>query len=67
VVKYVVNALNKGINNPADKEGHLEGESSITLYRHEYFTPYNTKFFIKNKGKSVRLSGYTKCNTNLSR
>ena len=61
MVKYVVNALNKGINNPEDKKRHLEGKKSITLYRHEYFTSYNLDFLIKNKGKSIRLSGYTTC------
>ena len=31
-IEYVVNALNKGINNPGDLKGHLEGKISITLY-----------------------------------
>ena len=44
--------------------GHLEeGKESITLYRHEYFTKFNLDFLKKNKGKSIRLSGYTKCDT----
>jgi len=55
--------LNKGVNNPADKDGHLEGRDTITLYRHEYFTKYNLDHLLKMKGKSVRLSGYTECDT----
>jgi len=38
--KYVVNALNKGINNPADQRGHLEDKESITLYHHEYMSQF---------------------------
>ena len=55
-----MNALNKGINNPEDIKKHLEeGEESITLYKHEYFTKFNLDFLVKNKGKSIRQSGYT--------
>jgi len=59
-----VNALNKGINNPGDQKGYLEeGEESITLFKHEYFTKFNLNFLTKSKGKQVRLSGYTICDT----
>ena len=61
-IQYVVNALNKGINNPSDQMDHVGG-SSITLYKHEYFSNYRLDFLKKNKGKSIRMSGYTKCDT----
>ena len=60
-----MNALNKGINNPEDQKGHLEGESSITLYKLEYYTKSVLKFITDNKGKQVKLSGYTVCDTSL--
>jgi len=63
----VVNALNKGINNPADQKGHLKGKENITLYQHEYLSKYNLEFTKKNKGKSIRLSGYNKYDTTFSK
>ena len=59
--------MNKGINNPADQKGHLDGKENITLFKHEFLTKYNLDFLKKNKGKSVRLSGYNKCDTTFSK
>jgi len=62
----VVNALNKGINNPKDKKGHIEeGKDNITVFAHEYYSKYILDSIINKKGKQVRLSGYTVCDTTL--
>ena len=61
----MVNALNKGINNPDDKKGDLKGKRSITVFAHEYYSNYILDSITKKKGKQVRLSGYTVCDTNL--
>jgi len=58
--------LNKGINNPADQKGHLLDKENITLFRYEYLSKYNLEFIKKNKGKSIRLTGYNKYDTTFS-
>ena len=62
----MVNALNKGIKNPEDKKGDLEeGKDNITVFGHEYYSKYILDSIKNKKGKQVRLSGFTVCDTTL--
>ena len=62
-IQYIVNTINKGINNPSDQKKHLEGKDRITLYRLDYYDKYTLEFFKQKKGDLIRLSGYTVCDT----
>ena len=63
--QFVVTALNKGISNPGDRKGYFKGNEQC-VFRKDYYSKSCLDLLLKNKGKQMKMSGFTLCSTVLT-
>jgi len=55
--------MNKELSNPGDRKGSFGGKEQISVFSKDYYNKFCLDLLLKNKGKQMRLSGFTLCAT----
>jgi len=58
--------MNKELSNPGDRKGSFGGKEQISVFSKDYYNKFSLDLLLTNKGKQMRLSGFTLCSTVLT-